>query len=635
MLQTVSLIERMAGGPVVGDGAMGTHLHELGYDIRRGPEALVLSEPDAIRRVHAAYIEAGAELLETNTFGANALSLAASGHGMQVREINAAAVRLALAAAGGRAWVAGAVGPVALAPHDEIWDEAQVRAAYREQAQVLCESGVQALLLETFDDLPGLLMALDECRRVAGGRVPLIAQMVFADGLDAAGIGAAAVARQLISAGAVVVGANCGRGLQAIRQAVEGLLTGSAGQAYVSAYPNAGYPERIGGRTVYLATPVYIAAQAAEWAGQGVRLLGGCCGTTPETIRAIRNALAAMRRLPRTTMRVMATTPPVETAVALTDNIAGGFLESIQGMRWPVIAEIDPPPHFEWQPVVDGARALLNGGAQAISLAENPLASIRMDNFFIGAHIRRETGGQVICHITCRDRNSIGMQSALMAAHVSGIEAVLAVTGDPAGRGGHQRVVSVYELTSLGLIRLAAGLNRGHTTTGRVLRGASRFSIGVAFNSAAVNPAAEIIRLRRKQAEGAVFVMTQPVFDLEHARRVLDQTRLAGLRVFLGFLPPVTLKLALYLHNEVPGIRLPEKLLARLAACDQVADQERIALEQVGELIDRLAGELDGIYLITPGTRWACLQPLLSRVAALRSTPDNLRMPVQNVGPVV
>jgi homocysteine S-methyltransferase len=620
MSQRTSLLARLAEGPMVGDGAMGTHLHELGFDIRQGPEALVLSDPDAIRRVHAAYIEAGAELLETNTFGANALSLAAGGHETRVREINAAAARLALAAAGGRAWVAGAIGPVALLPHDEAWDEARVRAAYREQVQALCEGGVQGLLLETFDDLESLLLALDECGSVAGGRVPLIAQMVFADGLEASGASAADAARRLIGAGAAVVGANCGRGLQAIRQAVEGLLAGSAGQAFVSAYPNAGYPERIGGRTIYLATPAYIAAQAAEWVGQGVRLVGGCCGTTPETIRAIRNALAAMRRLPRAAASAVGPArAPVEAAATPVDRMAGGFLESIRDVRWPVIAEIDPPPHLDWRPVADGARALLEGGAQAISLAENPLASIRMDNFFLGAQIRRETGGQVISHVTCRDRNSIGLQSALMAAHAGGIEAVLAVTGDPAGRGGHQRVVSVYELTSLGLVRLAAGLNRGRTTTGRDLRGATRFSIGVAYNSAAANPAAETARLRRKQAEGAVFVMTQPVFDRDHARRVLEQTRLDGLRVFLGFLPPVTWKLARYLHHEVPGIRLPEELLARLASFDQPADQERAALEQTGALMESLAGELDGIYLITPGARWPCLMPLLARVKALRA----------------
>ena len=633
MAHTNRFLERLNEGPVVGDGAMGTYLHELGYDIRQGPEALSLSDPQAVRRVHAAYIEAGAELLETNTYGANAISLAAHGQAAQTREINIAAARLAVEAAGSRAWVAGSMGPVAVAPHDEGWNEAQVRAAYREQAQALCEGGAHALLLETFEDLDGLLLALSEVRAVAGKDRPVIAQMVFADGRAASGATTREAAERLTAAGAAVVGVNCGRGLQAVRQSIEGLIAGCGERAFVSAYPNAGYPEIIGGRTVYLSTPAYIATQAVEWARLGVRLIGGCCGTTPETIRAIRNALASMRRLPRArgatgqtgrpaapaaaSVRTREETGPGPAGESARSPSAGAWLESLD-VRLPIIAEIDPPPHLDWQPVAAGARALLQAGAQAISLAENPLASIRMDNFALGAWIRRETGGQAICHITCRDRNSIGLQSTLLAAHAAGIQAVLAITGDPAQRGGHQRVVSVYELTSVGLVRLVNGLNHGHATTGRDLRGTTRFSIGVAFNSAAANPEAEVARLRRKRAEGAAFVMTQPVFTLEQARQVLTHTRVEGMRVFLGFLPPVTLKMATYLHNEVPGIRLPESLLARLAALPDPADQQQAAIEHTQTLIDALAPEMDGVYLITPGTRWQALLPLIEQVKELR-----------------
>ena len=621
MKQTNTFLERLADGPVIGDGAMGTYLHELGHDIRRGTETLVLRDPDAVRRVHAAYLEAGAELLETNTFAANALALAPQGHAAQVREINATAARLALEIAGSRAWVAGAIGPVPLAPHDENWDEARVRAAYREQAQALCEAHVHALLLETFDDSQSLALALAEARAVAQGRVPIIAQMVFADGHAAGGITAEVAAQRLVAAGADVVGANCGRGLHAIHQAIAGLLAGADGRAFVSAYPNAGYPERIGGRTVYLSTAAYVAEQAAEWARQGVRLIGGCCGTTPETIRAIRHAVAAIRRVPRVTVRVTPPVTPISAAPIAPPKSPknGGFIDNLH-VRLPIIAELDPPPHLDWKPMAAGAKALLDAGAQAISLAENPLASIRMDNFFIAAQIRRETGGQVVCHVTCRDRNSIGLQSTLMAAHAANIEAVLAVTGDPAQRGGYQRVVSVYELTSLGLVRLAAGFNQGHNITGRDLRGATNFSIGVAFNSAAANLEAEAARLRRKQAEGATFVMTQPVFTVEQAREVLACTRMENLRVFLGFLPPVTLKLAHYLHHEVPGIRLPEALLERLASFTDPADQERAALDHTMNLLDTLASEMDGVSLISPGARWHCLLPLLNRVKELRRT---------------
>ncbi len=609
-------LERLAEGPVVADGAMGTYLHELGYDIRQGTEELVLRSPDAVRRVHCAYIEAGAELIETNTFAANRFSLSAVGQHADVRALNAAAVRLAREAAADRAWVAGAIGPIVLAL-DDVRDAAATQAAYCEQAEGLCDGGVDALLLETFERLDDLVAALTAARQIAGESVPIIAQLVFAEGCAVSGETAEVAARRLLEAGAHVVGANCGRGLQAIRQAVEGLLRGVNGSGFVSAYPNAGYPEQIGGRTVYLATPAYIAEQAAAWTRRGVRLVGGCCGTTPETIRAIRHALSGLRKVPQVTVRVAGGLRTVTDSGAtdLPQQAAlGGFLRTVAGRRMPVIAEIDPPPHLDWQPTAEGARALLAAGADAVSLAENPLASIRMENFFLASLLRRETGGQVVCHMTCRDRNSLGLQSALLAAHASGVEAVLAVTGDPSQRGGHQRVVSVYEQSSTGLVRLIASLNAGRTSTGRDIKGRTDFSIGVAFNSAAANVAGEIAKLRRKRDEGAVFVMTQPVFDREQACRVLEQTRLHGLRVFLGFLPPITVKLAHYLHNEVPGIRLAEPLLRALSKFSQPEDQERAAIDWTANLITSLAVDLEGVYLITPGARWRALLPLLDAV---------------------
>lgn len=616
------LLERLAEGPLVADGAMGTYLHELGYDIHQGAETLVLHTPDAIRRVHAAYVDAGAELLETDTFAANRFSLAASGQQADVRTLNVAAVRLARDAAAGRAWVAGSIGPIAAASAtDEPHDPAAVRAAYREQVEGLCEGGVDALLLETFERLDDLLLALEATRQVAGTQLPLIAQLVFADGYAVSGESAEEAAQRLLQAGADVVGANCGRGLQAIRQAVDGLLRGAAETGFVSVYPNAGYPERLGGRTVYLGTPAYIAQQATEWVRHGVRLVGGCCGTSPETIRAICQSLATLRKVPRVTVRVTeraiaeSATATVAAPPAATLAKPGGFLRAVSGHRLPVIAEIDPPAHLDWQPWATGSRALLEAGAAAISLAENPLASIRMENFFLAAWLRRETRGQVVCHMTCRDRNSLGLQSSLLSAHAAGIEAVLAVTGDPAQRGSHQRIMSVYEQSSAGLVRLISTLNAGRTSTGRDIRGRTDFSIGVAFNSAAANPASEVAKLRRKRDEGAVFVMTQPVFDCDQARRILAQTRLEGMRVFLGFLPPVTRKLALYLHNEVPGIRLAEPLLQTLERYEQPEDQQQAALDWTRELITELASEMEGVYLITPGARWQALLPLLTTVA--------------------
>ena len=606
-------IGRLQAGVAIGDGAMGTYLHEQGCDLRRGAEMLNVLQPDIVRRVHAAYVEAGAELIETNTFAANAPRLDARHMADRLRDINLAGVRLAREAAEGRAWVAGSVGPIDLTPLSDNWNETAAREIYAAQIGLLIEGGVDAIQLETFPDLRLLLVALAEAVRLCGRETPVIAQVVLGDGgrLSSGETGEEA-ARQLAAAGAAVVGVNCGRGVRAILEAVGGVLAG-AGSTPVSAYPNAGYPELLDGRLVYMATPQYLGQQAAQLVRRGVRLIGGCCGTTPETIRAMRLAVAGIRRGPRL---ASASPPPapIQATAGTAEYPRGGFLEGLRP-KLPIIAEIDPPAHLDYSAVIAGAKALAQQGVDAISLADNPLASIRICNLVVGAAVKREAGVQAVCHVTCRDRNSLGLQSALMGAHATGIEAILAVTGDPTHGDPHGRAVSVYEMDSVGLVRLAAGLNRGLTTTGRDIRGKTNFSIGVAFNSAAPNLAAEVRRLKRKVDEGARFVLTQPVFDRDHARRVLDAARLPGLRVFLGFLPLVSAKMAQYLHNEVPGITIPAPILDQLGSLASLEDQERFGVAQARELIVSLVPELQGIYLISPANRWKLLLPL---VEALR-----------------
>ncbi|MFO7534074.1 MAG: bifunctional homocysteine S-methyltransferase/methylenetetrahydrofolate reductase [Kiritimatiellia bacterium] len=609
MRSGAEFLERLGEAPIIGDGAIGSYLLELGYTPGKASEELVLTRPEAVRQVHDAYLQAGSEWIETHSFGAHPLVLESAGLAGRAADINRAAARLACQAAGARAWVAGAMGPPGLSPTDENWNEEQVREGYRIQAQSLLEGGAPLLILETFEDLDMLLLALQAVRAAAGSGIPLIAQLVFDDGGSLArGVTAGEAARRLKAAGADVIGANCGRGIQSVRRAVSGLLK-EAGATPVSAFPNAGFPERIGGRLAYLSSPAYFADHAAQMVREGVRLVGGCCGTSPETIRAIRLRVAGLKRLaPQESAR-----PPAETVPAPPTSSEGAFLEKLRS-RWPLIAELDPPPHLDYAPALEGAKALSAAGADAISLADNPLASIRLDNMAFGALLRRTCDTQVIAHVTCRDRNSLGLQSALMGAHVQGIEALLAVTGDPCPRTTHGRAVSVYEMQSAGLIRLIAGLNRGVTTAGRDLRSCTRFSIGAAFNSAASSLEAELQRLRRKQAEGARFVMTQPVFDLERARRVLDLLAPTGLRVFLGFLPLVSSRLAFYLHNEVPGITIPRNLLDELAAEPDAARQEQKGLDHAAALMEQLRDRLDGIYLITPGARWKALLPLIARV---------------------
>jgi methionine synthase / methylenetetrahydrofolate reductase(NADPH) len=614
-------VARLRENCLVGDGANGTRLGEIGADRSRGWEILNLTQPDLVRRVHAEYADAGAHLVETNTFAANAMRLARVGLEDKAREINLAGARLALEGAGPQVCVAGSIGPLLLSL-DEEWDLDRCRQVYHEQITALLDGGVHVLILETFSSLAELKFALRIARDLGGIEIPVIAQMLFRDGGRVeSGEDAATVVHELVTAGAAVVGANCGRGVAATTQAALKLLA-SAGPTPVSAYPNAGFPEVEGGRLVYMATPSYMAENAVRLAKAGVCLLGGCCGTTPDAIRAIALALASRRRKKvavRTDTAAAATPPAGDSSHARTAEAAlfkdGGFLRSLRHPL-PIIAEIDPPPHLQCQPMLATAQAVAAAGADAISLAENPLAALKMSNLAVASLLRRELQLQAICHLTCRDRNLLGLQSALMGAHLHDLQGVLAVTGDPLqdGDAGH----GVFDLNSFTLVRLMAGLNRGIAAGGQNLKGETDFSVGVAFNSAARNLDGEGQRLQRKAGEGARFVMTQPVFDPDHARRVLEITRRSGLRVFLGFFPLISTRTALYLHNEVPGIRIPETILQRLGAFTAKEDQERAGLDLTLTLLDALLPELDGVYLISPPTR---PRALVSLIEHLRATP--------------
>lgn len=613
----IDLRQALGEEVILGDGAMASHLAELGAELDRGPEALVLSRPELITQVHRAYLQAGAQLIETNSFGANPLRLARVGLEDRAEEINRTAVRLALAASAGKAWVAGSIGPPGPTRLDDSWHEPTVRAAVRLQAQALVAGGVQALLLETFSDLEVLLLALEEARAAAGS-LPVIAQICCDhQGMMASGPHAAEAARRLVAAGAEVVGANCGWGLKTMRAAVEGLLAGAGGRP-ISAFPNAGFPERQADRLVYRMTASYFAQEILGLVKLGARVVGGCCGTDPETIQAIRLALAG-----RKGVAVVVPTRSEPAAPSATPTSVGTFLRSLT-QPWPVIAELDPPTGLDCRPVLQGAEALAQAGAAAISLADNPLASLRMSPVAMGAILRARLPMQVVCHLTARDRNVLALQSEMLGAHAAGIGALLAVTGDPPGLAERGRGIGVYEVNGAGVVRLAASLNRGRTSQGRSLTKdgtGTDFSIGVAFNSAAAELRGELRRLGRKCDEGAHFVMTQPVFTRDDGRRILDHLRPCGRRLFLGFLPTISLRLAEHLHHEVPGMRLPESLLARLASLPQPADQEQAGLDHLADLLEGLRQDLDGLYLIAPGNRWRHLLGALGQITTWRKAP--------------
>lgn len=586
-------LEELGRRLIIGDGAMGTLLYSRGVRLDTNFECLNLRAPELIRQVHEEYLAAGSRLLETNTFGANAPRLVGFGLEGQARAINLAGARLAREAAGEGAYVAGSVGPLQR-PRGEggalSRDEAQ--AALREQMEALAEGGVDLFILETFADLADLEMGVAIARELG---LPVVAQMAFMqEGRSRDGVSAEQAARRLTEAGATLIGANCGAGPRELLQVVSRMAVVSA--LPLSAFPNSGFPEYVEGRYIYLATPEYFASMGRELARAGAVLIGGCCGTTPEHIHALTRALADL--VPAPTPRVVLApdlsppplTPPPESR--------SGFLAD-WGKRPIVTVELDPPRGLNCAKVLDGARALARAGVDAISLAENPLGRIRLGNIALARAIQEETGTEVIVHLTCRDRNLIGLHSELMGAHLLGIRNILAVTGDPVAVGGESGATNVFDLNSVSLLELLSALNDGRSLLGAELDGRTRFLLGAAFNPNLTIMEGQLRKLGKKVAAGARFVQTQPVYSARVLDELLEKTAPFRVPVLVGILPLVSERNAEFLHNEVPGITLPEAVRERMRGKQGEAGvREGMAIAR--ELIEAGRGRCGGYYLMPP-----------------------------------
>ncbi|MCK9296490.1 MAG: bifunctional homocysteine S-methyltransferase/methylenetetrahydrofolate reductase [Desulfobulbaceae bacterium] len=603
---------------ILGDGAFGTYLYEKGIDFGRNIDLLNLKNPELIYSVHEEYIRAGSQLIETNTFGANSFKLQKAGKEEQVGEINLAGARLAVKAAGHEVYVAGSVGPTGVEfpmisgeiTHDDI------RASFAAQISALVEGGVDLLILETFTHLEEILLAIETALQ-AGNGLPIVAQMVYpSQGRTAGGIDALTCARAALSAGAMVVGTNCGRGVDAMSTAIGHLLPLAEEHVPLSAFPNAGLPEVMGHRMVYPAQPAYMARRAAEMLKMGVRLIGGCCGTTPAHIHEFRKTLKLRHKKGLGSVTVSAS--PQETAAAtpaaMKKSGRGGFLDSLQPGRLPVLVELDPPTHLDIDNVLVGARSLAASGVDAVTLGENPLAILRAGNIALAHRIREEAGIQVVMHQTCRDQNALGLQSHIMAAHILGIEAILAVTGDSASLTDQPGVSGVFDVNSLGLIRMISQFNQGLNMAGRSIKLPTSFSIGAAFSFNHANPTLQISRLERKVAQGANFVMTQPLFTKNEVEAMVEQTSHLNVLIFPGIFPLISARNADFLHNEVPGISIPAEVRKKLWSYEDVADQRKAAMEFTEKLVADLAPFVDGLYLISPLNKWEIAERFVKQI---------------------
>lgn len=588
------LLER---GPVVMDGAMGTLLYARGVFINRNFDELNLSRPDLVEKVHQDYLAAGAQILTTNTFGANAVKLSRYGLEDRVKAINQAGVEIAKRVAGDAALVAGSIGPSGLIP--DIFDVAQLRLlheVFREQARALWEAGADLLVLETFRHTLEMQIALRAAKDVA--HCPIIATMAFdEEGQTADGLKPDRVASLLAQWGADVVGANCGLGPSHIEEVIKGML--HAGRPVV-AQPNAGLPRRLEGRVIYMATPEYMGEYAKRFLQAGVKIVGGCCGTTPDHIRQIASEVR-MASGGRIQIEVTApnsahaqeagiSPPPVEERSEFGRALATDFVVSV---------EIDPPAGTDPSQALEGAKMLMSAGIRFVNIADGPRATARMSALAL-AVLLKEKGIEPIVHVTCRDRNLLGIQADLLGAWAMGIRNLLIITGDPAKLGDYPMATTVYDLDSIGLLRLVSMLNRGLEPSGRRMKGATAFVKGCGVEPGARDLDRELDRLRRKVEAGAEFVMTQPIFDPEVMERFLERAKAIPIPILMGVLPLASYKNAEFLHNEVPGMTIPQEIRERMrkAGSGQAAREEgvRIAIEIARAFRHRVRG----IYIMPP-----------------------------------
>ncbi|MDB6109347.1 MAG: yitJ, partial [Pedosphaera sp.] len=543
-------------------------------------------------------LEAGARLIETNTFGANRLKLEKFGLADQIAAINRRGAELAVALAHPRGvFVAGSAGPLGTDPSALPGDELRGRL-YREQFEALLAGGVDVLMLETFNRVSELVFAVRIAKGL--GTIPVIASLSFSDdGHTADGFRINEAFAQLREAGAEVTGINCHFGPTMAETLLEE-LTVQPGDL-ISVFPNAGRPYFYEGRYIYHPTPAYFAEFLPKLVAQGARLVGGCCGTTPETIAAMAKVLPSPKPIrSKVAVRMVVERPVVAPQAA---KVRAKSLLEIIREKTLIVTELDPPKGLSLDKLLEGARALKEAGTDFVTLADNSLAILRVSNMAAGFLVKEKTGAEPMIHLACRDKNLIGLQSELMGLHALGIDHVLALTGDPAKVGDHQDATSVYDVNSIGLIRTIKRLNDGFAANGRDLKARTQFVIGCAFNPNARNLDMQVRKLEDKLEAGAQFVMTQPIFDSALAKITYEKTRELGVPVLVGVMPLLNSRNAEFLHNEVPGIVIPESMRERLRGKEGAeANAEGLAIAR--DLCDAVLEFFPGIYLITPLMRF-------------------------------
>ena len=604
--------ERLRNSVLVADGAMGSMLYEIA-GAQRCLEELNITQAEAVFGIHQAYLDAGAQIIETNTFGANRNKLTALGLGERVTELNHRGVKIAREAreaARHEVFLAGSIGPLGVVRHVIQLPPDEMTEIFREQAAALEERGVDLFILETFSDVDELCSAVDAIRSFS--QLPIVAQLTYSEeGTTFGGTRPADAWEKLKGRNVQAIGANCTIGPQLLLPVLRDLA--AAAHLPLSAMPNAGFPHRMGDRIVYpKSSPEYFALFAREAAEIGVRLLGGCCGTTPEHVRAM--ADAAKQFLPA--KHKAAASVGAVTAVDMTRRVLAREPESklwkqIQAGEFVVSVEIDPPKGISTERILEQVgHVMADGRVNAIDINSGTLARVGMDALVLAGALEAH-GYQTVPHLTSRDANIIGLQAMLLGAWaVGGVRNVLAITGDPPSLGDHPETSGVYEVDSIGLVKIISRLNQGTDWAGKSLGGATNFTIGVAVNPVAEDLDEEIRRFHEKIAAGAHFAMTQPIFDPDHWHIFLK--KLGGkcpVPVLVGVWPLTSYKQALRLNNEVPGIMIPEPTLLEMEKAGTAARDRGFALAK--RMLEWARTEVAGAYLIPPFKRYEEVMELL------------------------
>jgi homocysteine S-methyltransferase len=596
--------EQLSRRVMVADGAMGTMLYSRGVFINRCFDELNLSQPDLVRQIHIEYAKAGAEILETNTFGGNRMRLAGFGMAEKLKAINQAGVRLAREAAEAGVFVAGAVGPlgVRIEPLGPT-SFAEARAAFREQMDALLEAGIDLLILETFGNLDELREAVAAAREAAGNDLAVIAQVTIDDfGHLPGGTDTETFTREMDSWPVDAIGLNCSVGPKATLETIERMMQYSSKP--MSAMPNAGLPMRVEGRNIYLCSPEYMAQYARRMLWAGVRIVGGCCGTTPAHIKLIRSETRSLSP-GQPKLRVTVDEPEARShalaAVPMAEKSKLG--RKLADGRFVAFVEILPPRGVDASREIDGARRCAARGIDCINVPDGPRASARMSAQIACHLIQREAGIEAINHFCCRDRNILGIQSELLGTHATGVRNLICITGDPPRMGSYPDATAVFDVDAIGLVNIVNNLNHGLDIGGNPMGSQTALLIGVGANPGALNMDEEIRRFEWKVEAGAEYVVTQPVFDLGLLEAFLRRIERVRIPVVCGIWPLTSFRNAEFMVNEL-RVPVPEEYMERMRRVESAEKARDEGVEIAREMVRRVRGMVQGVQLSAPFGRY-------------------------------